>query len=44
MFLSSTRMNGRYVLRICVLSFRTHADRMQDVVVALREEAAALRE
>lgn len=41
-FLSSTRMHGRYVLRICVLSFRTHADRMQDAVVALREEAAGL--
>ena len=41
-FLSSTRMGGRYVLRICVLSFRTHADRMKDAVDALREEAAAL--
>jgi aromatic-L-amino-acid decarboxylase len=42
-FLSSTRMDGRYVLRICVLSFRTHADRMKDAVLALREEAAALQ-
>ncbi len=41
-FLSSTRMAGRYVLRICVLSFRTHEDRMRDAVDALREEAAAL--
>jgi aromatic-L-amino-acid decarboxylase len=41
-FLSSTRMNGRYVLRICVLSFRTHADRVREAVEALREEARAL--
>ncbi|MGE5126711.1 MAG: pyridoxal phosphate-dependent decarboxylase family protein [Betaproteobacteria bacterium] len=41
-FLSSTRLRGRYALRICVLSFRTHADRVRDAVVALKEEAAAL--
>ena len=42
-FLSSTRIGGRFVLRICVLSFRTHADRIDDAVRAIREEAAALR-
>jgi aromatic-L-amino-acid/L-tryptophan decarboxylase len=41
-FLSSTRIRGRYALRICVLSFRTHADRVRDAVLALREEAGAL--
>ena len=41
-FLSSTRMDGRYVLRLCVLSFRTHEDRVRDAVEALREEAAPL--
>jgi aromatic-L-amino-acid decarboxylase len=41
-FLSSTRIRGRYALRICVLSFRTHADRIRDAVLALREEAGAL--
>lgn len=41
-FLSSTRIHGRYVLRICVLSFRTHQDRVRDAVTALREEAAGL--
>ncbi len=41
-FLSSTRMDGRYVLRLCVLSFRTHEDRVRDAVEALREEARAL--
>jgi len=40
--LSSTRVRGRYTLRICVLSFRTHHDRVRDAVEALREEAAAL--
>lgn len=41
-FLSSTTIGGRYVLRICVLSFRTHMDRMRDAVTALREEARSL--
>ena len=41
-FLSSTRLHGRYALRICVLSFRTHAERVQDAIDALREEAGAL--
>jgi aromatic-L-amino-acid decarboxylase len=41
-FLSSTRIAGRYALRICVLSFRTHEDRVRDAVTALREEARAL--
>ncbi len=41
-FLSSSTIRGRYVLRICVLSFRTHADRMRDAVVGLREEARRL--
>jgi aromatic-L-amino-acid decarboxylase len=41
-FLSSTRIRDRYALRICVLSFRTHADRVKDAVEALRQEARAL--
>jgi len=41
-FLSSTRLRGRYALRICVLSFRTHEDRVREAVTALREEARAL--
>jgi len=41
-FLSSTKLRGRYTLRICVLSFRTHADRVRDAVEALRQEARAL--
>ncbi len=41
-FLSSTRLKGRFALRICVLSFRTHADRIDAAISALREEARAL--
>ena len=41
-FLSSTRIGGRYALRICVLSFRTHEDRVRDAARALQEEARAL--
>ena len=41
-FLSSTRLRGRYALRLCVLSFRTHQDRIDDALAALREEARTL--
>ncbi len=41
-FLSSTRLDGRYVIRLCVLSFRTHQDRVRDAVQALRAEADGL--
>ena len=41
-FLSSTVMAGRTVLRICVLSFRTHHDRLDDCVRAVEEEADLL--
>jgi aromatic-L-amino-acid/L-tryptophan decarboxylase len=41
-FLSSTRLAGRHTLRLCILSFRTHEDRVRDAVTALREEARAL--
>jgi aromatic-L-amino-acid decarboxylase len=41
-FLSSTLLRGRFVLRICVLSFRTHQDRVDEAVEALIAEARAL--
>jgi aromatic-L-amino-acid decarboxylase len=41
-FLSSTVIDGTYVLRICVLSFRTHEDRVREAVEALLEEAHRL--
>jgi aromatic-L-amino-acid decarboxylase len=40
--LSGTSVHGRFVLRICVLSFRTHGDRVQQAVEDLRAEAAVL--
>ena len=41
-YLTPTTIEGRFVLRICVLSFRTHADRMRECVDTLRETAAEL--
>jgi len=38
-FLSSTRIGGRFILRICVLSFRTHRDRVEEAVESILEEA-----
>jgi aromatic-L-amino-acid decarboxylase len=31
-YLTGTRLNGQFVIRICVLSFRTHADRMASAI------------
>jgi len=42
--LSSTRLEGRFVLRICVLSFRTHADRVAMALEDLRLAARELEE
>jgi aromatic-L-amino-acid/L-tryptophan decarboxylase len=41
-FLSSTVVAGRYTLRLCVLSFRTHRDHLAQAIAALQEEAQAL--
>lgn len=41
-FLSSTRINGENILRICVLSFRSHRDRIDDAVEALVRNARGL--
>ncbi len=38
-FLSSTRLDGRYIIRLCVLSFRTHMDRVREAVEAIKAEA-----
>ncbi len=40
-YLTSTTLGGRFVIRICVLSFRTHKDRLQ---AALEDIRAALVE
>ena len=41
-YLTGTMLGTRFALRICVLSFRTHADRMRQGLDDIREAAAAL--
>lgn len=41
-FMSSTRLDGRFTLRLCVLSHRTHRDRVAEAVAAVREAAQAV--
>ncbi len=35
-FLTGTRLSGRFAIRICVLSFRTHRDRMEEALEDIR--------
>jgi aromatic-L-amino-acid decarboxylase len=35
-YITGTVLNGRYALRICVLSFRTHRDRMEQCLADIR--------
>jgi len=42
-FLSSTVIDGRFTLRICVLNFRTHRDRVKEAVESLIRNAASLK-
>jgi aromatic-L-amino-acid decarboxylase len=39
-FLSSTVIGGRLILRVCVLSFRTHADRIDEAVAIIGDAVA----
>ena len=39
-FLTATTLRGRFAIRICVLSFRTHQDRMHEAVDAIRAAVA----
>jgi aromatic-L-amino-acid decarboxylase len=39
-YLTGTTLRGRFVLRICVLSFRTHMDRMQQCILDIQEAVA----
>ena len=41
-YLTATMLHGLYALRICVLSFRTHLDRMQAGIEDIRSAAAEL--
>jgi aromatic-L-amino-acid/L-tryptophan decarboxylase len=40
-FLSSTRVHGRFTLRVCIVSHRTHRDRIRECIDIVREAAAA---
>ena len=41
-YITGTTLNGRYALRICVLSFRTHRDRMERCLNDIRESVGEL--
>lgn len=41
-YLTGTSLDGRFVLRICVLSFRTHRAEVEECVRSIREEARGL--
>jgi len=41
-FLSSTMIRGEYWLRVCIVSHRTHADRIDECAAIIRDAAAAL--
>jgi aromatic-L-amino-acid/L-tryptophan decarboxylase len=41
-FLTGTRLSGRFAIRICVLSFRTHRDRVEAALEDIRAAAAAV--
>jgi aromatic-L-amino-acid decarboxylase len=43
-YLTGTTLGPRFALRICVLSFRTHADRMRDAIADIRAAAAEVAE
>jgi aromatic-L-amino-acid decarboxylase len=42
-YLTATRLSGRLAIRICVLSFRTHRDRMDQALEDIRAAAGELR-
>lgn len=39
--LTSTVVGGRFVIRICILNFRTHRDRVEECLQAIRRAAAS---
>ncbi len=41
-YLTGTSLRGRFALRICVLSFRTHRDRMEQCLADIRDSAEEL--
>ena len=42
LFLSSTLLNGEFVIRTCILSFRTHQDEVQEAFEIIRASAKAV--
>ena len=42
-YLTGTMLGDRFAIRICVLSFRTHADRMEDGLEDIRKAASETR-
>jgi aromatic-L-amino-acid decarboxylase len=43
-YLTGTMLGTRFALRICVLSFRTHIDRMREAIEDIRTAAQEVRE
>ena len=43
-FISSTRVNGRFMLRTAVLHFRTHREQIDHLLEVLQRESALLHE
>jgi aromatic-L-amino-acid decarboxylase len=41
-FLTATRLRGRFVIRVCIVSFRTHLDRMQACIEDIRRSVKEL--
>jgi aromatic-L-amino-acid decarboxylase len=41
-YLTATKLRGRFAIRICVLSFRTHRDRMEEGMADIRAAVAEL--
>jgi aromatic-L-amino-acid/L-tryptophan decarboxylase len=41
-FLSSTLIDGRFVIRACIVSFRTHRDRIEEAAEIIKKAAADL--
>ena len=43
-FLSSTMLEGKFVIRLAVLSFRTHLEQIEQTIEVLRDTARRLEE
>ncbi|MCB0429025.1 MAG: hypothetical protein KDD54_02845, partial [Flavobacteriales bacterium] len=41
-FFSTTRIDGKFMLRVCILSFRTHRKMMDEALAILKEQIAQL--